>query len=98
MQWNEVFVQKIHKAKIPKELSVIWKEMKEKAHLSYLLDVESFDENATGFEQLSLEQQKAFLLEILDKNQLYVNYSEIDDEDYKVIKENKELNRRFYKD
>ncbi|MEW6102206.1 MAG: UPF0758 domain-containing protein [bacterium] len=34
-----------------------------------------------------------FLLECLDKNHLYVNYSEIDDEEYGVNKEDKELNR-----
>lgn len=97
MQWNEVFVQKIQKAKTKKDLAEIWQEMKEKAHLSYLLDIETFDENAADFEQLTLEQQKAFLLETLDKNQLYVNYSEIEDEDYAVSKEDKALNKQFYK-
>ena len=97
MQWNEEFVQQIQKARIKKELSGIWEKMKEKAHISYLLDIEAFDENAEEFEQLTLEQQKAFLLETLDKNQLYVNYSEIDDEDYNVSTEDKELNRHFYK-
>lgn len=97
MQWNEVFVQKIQKAKTKKDLVAIWQEMKEKAHLSYLLDIEVFDENTADFEQMTLERQKQFLLETLDKNQLYVNYSEIDDEDYKVSKEDKALNRQFYK-
>ena len=45
---------------------------------------------------LGLADQKRFLLEILDKNQLYVNLSEIDDADYQVSDEDKRLNRQFY--
>jgi adenine-specific DNA-methyltransferase len=36
------------------------------------------------------------LAELLDKNQLYVNLSEIEDAQFKVSKEDKELNRQFY--
>jgi adenine-specific DNA-methyltransferase len=36
------------------------------------------------------------LLECLDKNHLYVNYSEIDDEEYGVSKEDKKINKEFY--
>jgi adenine-specific DNA-methyltransferase len=37
------------------------------------------------------------LLESLDKNHLYVNYSEIEDEEYGVNEEDRRLNREFYK-
>ena len=37
-------------------------------------------------------------LELLDKNQLYVNLSEIEDEDFGVSAEDKALNRAFYGD
>lgn len=33
---------------------------------------------------------------LLDKNQLYVNLSEIDDAQFKVSKEDKALNKKFY--
>ena len=46
---------------------------------------------------MSLVDQKRFLLEILDKNQLYVNLSEMDDSDYKVSEEDERLDRMFYK-
>ena len=39
---------------------------------------------------------KQYLIEVLDKNQLYVNYSEINDETFKVSKVDKELNKQFY--
>jgi len=44
-----------------------------------------------------LRTQKRFLLECLDKNHLYVNYNEIDDEEYRVSREDKKLNEEFYK-
>jgi len=45
---------------------------------------------------LSIDNQKKFLIECLDKNQLYVNYSEIEDKEYEVSKEDKDLNKKFY--
>lgn len=96
MKWNDKYIDEIKKAKTSKELIKIWNFMKENAFLSYKVDVKKFDENAKEFEQLSIENQKKFLIECLDKNQLYVNLSEIDDSDYGVSKEDKELNKKFY--
>jgi adenine-specific DNA-methyltransferase len=36
------------------------------------------------------------LAELLNKNQLYVNLSEIDDEDFAVSKEDRKSNQLFY--
>jgi adenine-specific DNA-methyltransferase len=96
LKWNEQYVERIEEAKSTKDLADIWRTMREKAHLSYKVDLEAFDRNAKEFAQLSLEDQKRFLLEVLDKNQLYVNYCEIEDADYKVSEEDKRLNRLFY--
>jgi len=97
MKWNENFVEKIKKTKTKQELEKLWETMKEKAFLSYKVDIKAVDENARDFEDLSIENQKRFLLECLDKNHLYVNYSEIDDEEYGVSVEDRRLNREFYK-
>jgi adenine-specific DNA-methyltransferase len=43
-----------------------------------------------------LDKQKKLLAELLNKNQLYVNLSEIDDKDFGVSDEDKKLNRSFY--
>jgi len=96
-KWNENFVEKIQKAKTKAGLKKLWETMKKKAFLSYKVDIKAVDENARDFEDLSIENQKRFLLECLDKNHLYVNYSEIDDEEYGVSKEDKKLNKEFYK-
>jgi adenine-specific DNA-methyltransferase len=54
------------------------------------------DFEALGEEPNGLEKQKHLLAELLDKNQLYVNYSEIDDALFKVSEEDKALNKAFY--
>ena len=41
-------------------------------------------------------QQQSLLMELLDKNQLYVNLSEMEDEDFGISDADKELNRAFY--
>ena len=97
MQWNELIIQQIQIAKDKKTLKNIWSEMKEKAFMSYRIDIAQFDDHASEFSELSLENQKKFLLEILDKNQLYVNLSEIDDETYGVSDKDKNLNELFSK-
>ena len=105
MEYNEAYINNIRKSKTTKELLAIWKEMQEKAFISYKIDPKTINANprlkpsGTGiseFESLSLDEQKRFLMELLDKNQLYVNYSEIDDEDYDVTDTDKRLNRQFY--
>ena len=96
MKWNENFVEKIRKAKTKEGLAELWETMKKKAFLSYKVDIKAIDENAKDFADLSIEDKKRFLLECLDKNHLYVNYSEIDDEEYGVSESDKRLNKEFY--
>lgn len=95
-KWNQEFVENVQEEKSKKELEKIWEDMKKRAFLSWRLDVKRFEENAKEFEDLALENQKKFLLEVLDQNQLYMNYSEIEDEMYGVSKENKKFNKEFY--
>jgi len=97
LKWNENFVEKIQRAKTKEELKKSWETMKKEAFLSYKVDVKAIDENAKDFADLSIEDQKRFLYECLDKNHLLVNYSEIDDEEYGVSEEDKKLNKEFYK-
>ena len=97
MKWNVRYVDEIQATQTADELEAIWDEMKEQAFLSYKVDYAHFDEHAEEFAQLSLVDQKRFLLEVLDKNQLYVNLSEMDDSDYGVSEEDKRPNRMFYK-
>jgi adenine-specific DNA-methyltransferase len=96
MQWNEVFVQRIQEAKEKSTLIQIWNDLQDNAFLSYDVNISEINENIEVFEDLSIDEQKRFLFEVLDKNALYVNLSEMDDVDYEVSDEDKRLNRLFY--
>jgi adenine-specific DNA-methyltransferase len=93
-QWNEEYMQKIHKAKTPKELADVYKKMQKESFFRYEIDLSKFDEK--DFTKLDLKNQKQVLMGCLDKNHLYVNYSEIEDSTYKVSAEDKKINKQFY--
>ncbi len=93
---NEDFIVKIEEAKKTQDLEIIWGQMVEKAFLSYRVDPKTIDIKAREFQDLSLEDQKRFLLEVLDKNMLYIPYSEISDKSFDVSDEDKKLNTQFY--
>lgn len=97
MQYNEQFVNKIKKAKNIKDLLKIWKEMKEKSFLNYNVDIKKIDETINEFKKLPFTKQQHILFNLLNKNQLYVNLSEIKDKEFKVGEEDKKMNNEFYK-
>ena len=98
MLYNEAYIDRIQKVKTTKDLRGIWNEIQGKGLISYKVDPKTINENISDFEKLNLDEQKRFLVEILDKNQLYVNYSEIDDKEYSISESDKKLNRKFYRD
>jgi adenine-specific DNA-methyltransferase len=96
MQWNERYVERIRAATTARELQSLWQEMQAQAFLSYKVDVAAVNQQAEQFADLVPHEQKDFLLRVLDHNALYVNLSEIDDADYNVSEEDKQLTRQFY--
>jgi len=52
---------------------------------------------ASEFEDLSIENKKRFILELLDKNMLYVNLCDLDDEEYAINDADKAFTRSFYR-
>jgi len=95
-QINAQIIEEIESSKTAKALINIWDKIKKSAYLSYKINPESIDQNIHEFEALPIEEQKQFLIEVLDKNQLYVNYSDIDDEDHQISDKDKILNKQFY--
>ncbi|RHC95662.1 site-specific DNA-methyltransferase [Streptococcus parasanguinis] len=76
------------------QLLALFEQAKKSSFLSYRVDPKKLRKQ--DFEKLSLAEQKQILSEIIDNNNLYVNYSDIDDEDYQVSEQDKKLNRSFY--
>ena len=101
MKYNEVFMDKIQTAETSKELEKIWKDVAENSFLNWYVNPETPEEAVKDFFEIGktengLEKQKKLLAELLNKNQLYVNLSEIDDTDFNVSEADKKLNREFY--
>jgi adenine-specific DNA-methyltransferase len=93
---NAEILDEIEAAKSSKGLIKIWEQLQNKTFISYKIDLKTINKHKTSFSKLSIEEQKAFLVEVLDKNHLYVNYSDIEDKDFKVSKEEIKLNHQFY--
>ncbi|WP_084477538.1 site-specific DNA-methyltransferase [Mycoplasma leonicaptivi] len=50
------------------------------------------------FETLSLKDKKQALIKLIDKNKLYVNYSDIDDVSFNINEADKKFSKSFYKE
>lgn len=100
-KYNEIFIERIQGASDNEELVHIWQDIAENSFLNWYVNPEVPVDAETDFIALGqgdngLEKQKKLLVELLDKNQLYVNLSEINDERFDVSEEEKELNKAFY--
>ncbi len=94
---NDRFAEEIEQAETTEQLKDIWGRMKATDYLNYKVDIKEVDANAESFDDLSLEDQKRFLIECLDKNLLYVALSDIDSNEYGVTEEDRRLTREFYR-
>lgn len=93
---NEQFIENIQTADNDNEIDKIWIEIQKNAFLSYKVDINTINKLKSELEDLTIEERKSFLLEILDKNMLYIPFSEIEDQSFNISKEFKELNRKFF--
>lgn len=76
------------------ELIELFEIAKKSSFLSYRVDPKKMRKQE--FLKLSLSEQKKILSEVIDNNNLYVNYSDIDDVDYDISEDDKFLNDIFY--
>jgi adenine-specific DNA-methyltransferase len=95
-KYNQTFIEQIEEAKDKEALLQIWEQMKAKSFLNYNVDIKKQDEHLEDFKALSLGEQKQHLCELLDKNQLYVNLSSLNDTDFACTEEEKKITKDFY--
>ena len=70
--------------------------LQEKGFLSYKVTPKMINEHAEEFADLSLDDQKRFLIECLDKNMLYIPFADMDDSAFTLSDNDKLLTRQFY--
>ena len=94
---NQDWIESIEDISSIKELKSSIKDLLGHDYLSVYSDtsflLKSIEENSID----SLEFAKAALIEILDKSQLYLSYSEIEDKRHGISKEDIALNHQLYK-
>ena len=93
---NEGYVKDIQQADSEVELEKALSTMKKSAYLNFKVDLERVSSKDKGYNALSLEERKEVLIQVLDMNQLYLSYSEIEDEQYKIPQDVKAFNHSFY--
>ena len=95
-KYNQNFIEQIEEAKETKVLLKIWEQMKAKSFLNYNVDIKKQEEHIEDFKALTLKDQKQLLCELLDKNQLYVNLTSVNDKDFECTDKEKQVTQDFY--
>ena len=88
------FLNKVENALSSEELVELLEKVKKSSFLSYRVDAKKLHKEE--FNNLSLFEQKQLLVELIDQNNLYVNYSDINDVDNNISEKEKQLNTIFY--
>ena len=95
MEKNTGYLKDVLNAESSDRLREVFKLMLEYADFDFRVDLEEVKDSVW---RLPLEDQKRVLVKIIDKNQLYYNYSEIDDENVRDLISDSDyaFNKSFY--
>lgn len=95
MEKNKGFIDAIRKCETQNDIDQLFNFMLEEAEIDFRVDLEKVKDT---LHQLSLDDQKRTLFKIIEKNQLYYNYSEIDDENVRdlISDSDYKFNKSFY--
>jgi adenine-specific DNA-methyltransferase len=80
------------------ELSAIYDEVKSSPFVLYTVDILKMEKEKDAFAALTIDEQKKFLVSIIDKNTLYVNYSDIENDNHSLSDADKAFTKNFYKE
>src|SRR5699024_473367 len=82
MEKNIGFIKSIYNTEKPGDLRNILNHLIENAEIDFKVDL--LELNKT-FNELSFDDQKKALIKVIEKNQLYYNYSEINDDNVRDL-------------
>ena len=89
-------MEEIASAATAEALADLYRRIVDTGFISSRITLRDMEETAGDFAALSLPDQKRFLLELLDKNMLYVNLCDLEDAEFAVSPEDRAFNRSFY--
>ena len=93
---NQNFVEEVEAATTNDAMKDILERVLKTGFISVKVKPSDIVSSIKDFTDLELDDQKRFVMELLDKNMLYVNLSDLDDEEYAISEEDKAFNRSFY--
>ncbi len=93
---NAVLVNRIKQTQSDEMLRILWRKIQTKNFLSYRVNKKTLNDSLDEYEKLSVDEKKHVLISMLDKNQLYVNFFEIYDEQHEICEVDKQINELFY--
>lgn len=93
---NQKYIDELQAASTSEEIKDIYNRVVATGFISCNVDLKKVSDSATDFEMLTLDEQKMFIMELMDLNLLYVNYMDIDDSDFAVSEIDKSFTRSFY--
>ena len=97
MRYNEAFIDRIQSSESSEELLEIWRDMSRESLLKWQVKRDEPEEAEADFMGIDdVEKQRQVLADLLEKNQLYVHLSEMEDETFEVSESDKALNKEFY--
>ncbi|MBB1507539.1 site-specific DNA-methyltransferase [Pseudoalteromonas sp. SG41-1] len=86
----------IERAKNTDDIKSILVDLRESQLLDYRVNPDLIDSIIDKLDALTLEEQKRLLIDFLDKNQMYVNLTDIEDETHDISDKTKKFNNQFY--
>jgi adenine-specific DNA-methyltransferase len=93
---NERFMRRIRDAETTPALGVIWHDMQKKGFLSYKVAEKDYPQITADLGAMAIPDQQKFLIEMLDKNLLYIPQSEIEDVDHGFSADDIRINHAFF--
>ena len=95
---NQSFVDEIETADSGEAIADLYRRIVDTGFISSKINPKDIDAAADDFAALNLEDKKRFLMELLDKNLLYVNLCDLDDEEFAISDTDKAFTKSFYRE
>lgn len=95
MEKNQGYINDILQSESLKDLDSVYNRMKDTDDLDFRLDLAKYEETKN---ELNFDERKRIMVKMLDKNQLYYNYNNIDDENVRdlISDSDYQFNKSFY--
>lgn len=93
---NQQFVDDIEKADTDEVLVAILGQIIKSGFISSYVDPKEINPETEDFKELSIEDKKRLMIALLDKNMLYVNYCDMNDETFAISESDKTFTDSFY--